>query len=89
LTDSIENHTDLEVNSAQNVWQYLNPDYFSKGVFNGYAAIFGAACDAWDGLIDLTKTITLFGMKGQARIKTAKNCNCLRDAPDNLMSTAT
>jgi len=57
--------------------------------FNGYAAIFGAACDAWDGLIDLTKTITLFGMKGQARIKTAKNCNCLRDAPDNLMSTAT
>ena len=39
-----------ELNAAENVWQYLRQTYLSNRVFETYADIVDAACDAWTKL---------------------------------------
>jgi len=40
-----------ELNSAENIWQYLRQTYLSNRVFESYAAIVDACCAAWNALV--------------------------------------
>jgi len=40
-----------ELNPTENIWQYLRQNYLSNRVFQNYAAIVDACCDAWNQLI--------------------------------------
>jgi transposase len=40
-----------ELNSAENIWQYLRQTYLSNRIFESYAAILDACQDAWRKLI--------------------------------------
>ena len=47
-----------ELNSVENIWQYLRQNRLSDSVFDTYADIIDAACDAWQMLIAQPQTIT-------------------------------
>ena len=47
-----------ELNPQENVWQYLRQNYLANRVFDTYAAIVEACCDAWNKLIDQPERIT-------------------------------
>ena len=57
-----------ELNPVENVWQYLRANWLSNRVFDTYADILDAACDAWKRLIGQPKTITSIGMRNWAHI---------------------
>jgi transposase len=40
-----------ELNPAEQIWQYLRQTYLSNRIFETYAAILDAACDAWNKLL--------------------------------------
>jgi hypothetical protein len=41
-----------ELNPVENIWQYLRGAFLSNRVFEDYAAILDAGCQAWKGLVD-------------------------------------
>ena len=47
-----------ELNSVENVWQYLRQNWLSNRVFTTYKVIIEAACEAWRKLIAQPDTIT-------------------------------
>jgi transposase len=47
-----------ELNSVENVWQYLRQNWLSDTVFKNYDAIVDAACEAWRKLISDPDRIT-------------------------------
>jgi transposase len=57
-----------ELNPVENVWQYLRANRLSSRAFDTYDDIIGAACDAWNRLIQQPKTITSIGMRDWAQI---------------------
>ena len=57
-----------ELNSLENIWQYLRANWLSNRVFETYDAIIDAACDAWRKLIAQPQTITSIGMRDWAHI---------------------
>lgn len=57
-----------ELNPVENVWQHLRANWLSNRVFDTYADILDAACDAWNRVIDEPKTITSIGMRNWAHI---------------------
>jgi hypothetical protein len=40
-----------ELNPVENVWEYLRRNWLSHRVWDGYDAIVGACCDAWNRLM--------------------------------------
>jgi transposase len=58
----------LELNPVENVWQHLRANRLSNRVFDTYGDIIDAACDAWNRLVALPKTITSIGMRERAHI---------------------
>jgi transposase len=52
-----------ELNPVENVWQYLRANWLSNRVFETYADILDAACDAWNRLSALPEVITSIGMR--------------------------
>jgi len=57
-----------ELNPVENVWQYLRQNWLSNRVFDSYDAIIDAACEAWQKLLAVPKTITSIGMREWAHI---------------------
>ncbi len=52
-----------ELNSAENIWQFLRQNWLSNRVFDTYEAIVDAACEAWKKLLDLPAMITSIGSR--------------------------
>ena len=40
-----------ELNSTENIWEYLRSNFLSHCVFDTYEAILDACCDAWNALM--------------------------------------
>jgi len=53
---------------VENVWQYLRQNWLSNRLFENYAAIIDAVCDAWRRLIVQSQTITSIGMRDWAHV---------------------
>jgi transposase len=50
-----------ELNSQENVWQYLRQNHLANRIFDTYTDIVDACCSAWNALIALPETITSIG----------------------------
>jgi transposase len=57
-----------ELNPMENVWQYMRQNWLSNRVFETYADILDAGCDAWNRLIAQPDTITSIGTRKWAHI---------------------
>jgi len=57
-----------ELNPVENVWQYLRQTYLSNRVFANHDEIVGAACQAWNHLIDRPWKIMSIGMRKWAHM---------------------
>ena len=56
-----------ELNSQENIWQYMRANWLSNRVFETYNHIIEAACEAWRNLVALPNTITSIGLRDWAR----------------------
>ncbi len=57
-----------ELNPVENIWQHLRANWLSNRVFDTYAAIVDAACEAWRKLLAQPHTITSIGQRDWAHI---------------------
>lgn len=57
-----------ELNPVENIWQYLRANWLSNRVFDTYADILDAACDAWNRLTEQPSVITSIGARKWAHI---------------------
>ena len=55
-----------ELNSAENIWQYMRQTWLSNRVFAGYDAVVNAASDAWLKLKAETGRIASIASRGWA-----------------------
>jgi transposase len=46
-----------ELNPTENIWQFLRQNFLANRVFETYAAIVDACCEAWNRLVALPNTI--------------------------------
>jgi hypothetical protein len=58
-----------ELNSVENIWEYLRSTFLSHCVFDTYAAILDACCDAWNALMAKSEVITSIGTRDWAQVK--------------------
>lgn len=56
-----------ELNPVEQVWQYLRSNWLSNRVFETYADIVEAACEAWKKLTTEPHTITSIGTRQWAK----------------------
>ena len=47
-----------ELNPQENIWQFLRQNYLANRVFETYAALVDACCEAWNALIATPERIT-------------------------------
>jgi transposase len=47
-----------ELNPVENIWQFLRQNHLANRVFDTYADIVDACCQAWNALIAAPETIT-------------------------------
>jgi putative transposase len=47
-----------ELNPQENIWQFLRQNYLANRVFETYAALVDACCEAWNALIATSERIT-------------------------------
>ena len=59
-----------ELNSVENVWEYLRGNALSITVWESYTAIVDACCDAWNGLMKDAERITSLTTRDWAQVKT-------------------
>ena len=52
-----------ELNSTENLWEYLRSNWLSHCVWDSYEAILDACCDAWNALIAKSEVITSIGTR--------------------------
>src|SRR5260370_19589623 len=57
-----------ELNPVENIWQYLRANWLSNRVFETFADIIDAICEAWNKLIAQPETITSIGMRDWAHV---------------------
>jgi len=57
-----------ELNPVENIWQYLRANWLSNRVFDTYADILDAACDAWNKFSAQPNVITSIGSRKWAHI---------------------
>ena len=59
-----------ELNSVENIWDYLRSNFLSHCVWDSYEAILDACCNAWNALIAKSEVIASIGTKDWAQVKT-------------------
>jgi DDE superfamily endonuclease len=59
-----------ELNSVENIWEYLRDNYLSNCVWDTFEAIVAACCTAWNALIAKSEVITSIGTRDWAQVKT-------------------
>lgn len=52
-----------ELNSVENVWQFLRTNWLANTVFDGMDHIINAASNAWNNLVALPDTIRSIGLR--------------------------
>jgi len=57
-----------ELNSVENVWQYLRANWLSNTVFATFDDIVDAACQGWRKLIARPEVITSIGVRKWAHV---------------------
>ena len=55
-----------ELNSQENVWQYMRDNWLSNRVFNSYDEIVDHCCDAWNKLVEQPWKIMSLGLRDWA-----------------------
>ncbi len=58
-----------ELNSIENIWDYLRSNFLSHCVWDTYEAILDACCDAWNALIATPDVIASIGTREWAHVK--------------------
>jgi hypothetical protein len=58
-----------ELNSTENIWEYLRGNFLSHRVFDTYEAILDACCDAWNALMAKSEVITSIGTRDWAQVR--------------------
>ena len=59
-----------ELNSVENIWDYLRSNFLSHCVWDTYEAILDACCDAWNALIAKSEVIASIATRDWAQVKT-------------------
>ena len=59
-----------ELNSTENIWEYLRGNALSNCVWETYEAIMEACCNAWNALMAMPQVITSIGTREWADVKT-------------------
>src|SRR5208337_2984041 len=59
-----------ELNSVENLWDYLRSNFLSHCVWDTYEAILDACCDAWNALMAKSEVIVSIGTREWAQVKT-------------------
>lgn len=57
-----------ELNPVEQIWQYLRSNFLSNRIFETYADIIDAACEAWHRLVESPHVITSIGRRDWAHI---------------------
>ena len=57
-----------ELNPVENVWAFLRANQLSNRVFDTYATIIDACCDAWNSLIRQPERVTSIGHRTWASV---------------------
>ncbi len=52
-----------ELNSVENVWQFLRDNWLSNRIFQSYEDIVALCCEAWNKLLDRPWKIISIGMR--------------------------
>ena len=52
-----------ELNSVENIWDYLRSNFLSHCVWDTYEAILDACCDAWNALMAKSEVIASIGTR--------------------------
>jgi putative transposase len=55
-----------ELNSQENVWQFLRDNWLSNRIFNSYEDIVAYCCEAWNKLVDQPWRIMSIGLRDWA-----------------------
>jgi len=58
-----------ELNSTENIGEYLRSNWLSPCVWDTYEAILDACCDAWNALIAKSEVITSIGTSDWAQVR--------------------
>jgi len=58
-----------ELNSVENIWDYLRSNFLSHCVWDTYEAILDACCDAWNALMAKSEVIVSIGTREWHRSK--------------------
>jgi hypothetical protein len=58
-----------ELNSVENIWDYLRSNFLSHCVWDTYEAILDACCDARNALIAKSEVIASIGTRDWAQVK--------------------
>ena len=58
-----------ELNSVENIWEYLRGNFLSHCVWDTYEAILDTCCDAWNALMAQSEIITSIGTRNWAQVK--------------------
>lgn len=59
-----------ELNSVENVWDYLRSNFLSHRVWETYDEIVDACCDAWNALMTKSEIVTSIGARSWAQVNT-------------------
>lgn len=57
-----------ELNSVENIWEYLRGNAFSHQVWESYDAILTACCDAWNALMRAPELIRSIGKRDWSEV---------------------
>jgi transposase len=60
-----------ELNPVENIWQFLRQNYLANRVFDTYATIVDACCDAWNALVAAPDTIRSIASREWAKAVTS------------------
>jgi hypothetical protein len=58
-----------ELNSTENIWEYLRGNLLSNTIWETYEAIIDACCKAWNALIAKPEIITSIGTRNWAQVR--------------------
>ena len=58
-----------ELNSTENLWEYLRSNWLSHCVWDTYEAILDACCDARNALMAKSEIITSIGTRDWAQVR--------------------
>jgi putative transposase len=56
-----------ELNPVENIWQFLKQNHLANRVFDTYADIVDACCDAWNALIEQPERIRSIASRSWAK----------------------